>query len=478
MASSENQGLQAGLIISVILVIGLGVTTYLFYSSYSGAKQQLDVKTKEASDNQAAVAKAVDELNTVKKFAGFGEGDGVDKITVEFQKIKDMVAPGRQEDTLTMTALLTELQNTNATNVQRIAELDKENTDLKQINEQREAAKQAQIDEVTKGRDDAVAAAAAATKKFEEVQAAAAKTQTDLEAQLASMRTEVATVKADAEKRIEAIQKELANVQERAKGQAIVIEEMKNESFDIPHGQITMVNQRTRKVWVNLGSEDKLRRQVVLSVYPTDENAVGNNAEPKGTIEITNILDAHLAEGRIRDDELKNPIIPGDKVHTALWGPNETIHVALAGVIDINDDGSSDAELVRKLIESAGAVVDAEVDGKGKVVGAVTPNTTYLITGKEPPQREGADADLAPYTKLRRDGVQYGLKTVTVEQFLKRAGWKDIRQVINYARPGTAREYLPEASEFGRPRSTGRTSELFDKPLPEKKEEEAAPANP
>ncbi len=480
MASSENQGLQAGLIISVILVIALGVTTYLFYSQADGAQTALDARTKEVSELNTKMTTQQTELNDLKKIAGFQDTDGIDKIKLDFAKTVEPLLAGRQPDAVNLATLVTELQTTNLEQVQRYNELQTENNNLKTTNEQREAAKQAQIDEITKARDDAIAEAKAATEKFNVTQAASAKTESELKTQVDTLQKDLVKTKADADARVATLEEQLKNLQAIVADRTRRIEDMKNESFELPFGEITLVNQRNKTVWINLGEDDKLRRQVVFAVYPTDENAVGNDLARKATIEVTQILGPHLAEARIRDDDFTNPIIPGDKVHTALWAPGEKIHVALAGVMDIDGDDSSDIELLRNLITAGGAVIDAEVDGRGNVQGAITPQTGYLIIGNEPPQREGNEAALEPYTKLRREAIQYGLKTISLEQFLKRSGWKDIRQVLNYTRPGTAQEFL-KGKEEGKPVSNGRTSALFRERQPKPKaaeETEEAPAQP
>lgn len=480
MASSENQGLQAGLIISVILVIALGVTTYLFYSQAAGAQAALDARTKELGERDAALATQQAELNDVKKIAGWLDTDGVDKIKLEFAKVVEAQAAGRQPDAVSLMVLFQELQTTNAEQTQRYNALEIENNLLKQTNEQREAAKQAQIDEITKARDDAIAEAKAATEKFNTTQAASAKTEADLKAQVDAKQKEAETAKSEADARVAELQSQLQQATAKIEQQTELIARLMDDDFEIPHGAIARVDQRTRTAWVNLGSADNLRRQVVLAVYPTDENAIGSNLERKATIEVTNILGPHLAEARIRDDDLTNPIIRGDNVHTAMWSPGEQIHVALAGVMDMDGDDSSDIELLRQLITSGGAVIDAEVDGKGNVQGAITPQTSYLITGNEPPQREGNEAAMEPYTKMRRDAITYGLKTLTLTEFLKRSGWQDIKQVMNYTRPGTATEFLQDR-EGARQKSGGRTSELFRQRSPKDRAQEkpeAAPAQP
>ncbi len=477
MASSENQGLQAGLIISVILVIGLGVTTYLFYSQWAAAEADLLARQKELSDSTAAVTKAQGELNDMKRIAGWLDTDAIDKIKVDFAKETEALLAGRQADAVSYKVLMQELQSTNSEQIKRIADLETENNGLKTTNEQREAAKQAQIDELNKALTAAQDELKKRTEEFTTTANTLAEAKTALEGQIAAAQQDAAKAKADAQKKVEELTTALNRLQEVVRVNVELIDGMKNESFEIPHGQITFVNQRNRTVWLNLGSEDNLRRQVVFAVYPSDENSVGNDLKRKATVEVTNVLGPHLAEARIRDDEIQNPIISGDKIHTVLWAPGEELHVALAGRMDLNGDGGNDIETLRSLIEGAGAIIDAEVDESGVLKGAITAKTTYLILGAEPRQVGGDTAQIDAYTKLRREAIQFGLKTISMEQFLKRSGWSDIRRVLNFVRPGTAAEFLDKGSDINRPTSSGKTSALFRERRPEQ-EKKPEPANP
>ncbi len=479
MASSENQGLQAGLIISVILVIGLGVTTYLFYSQWSAAEVSLDNSIKERNEKDAALQKQQTELNDTKRIAGFLDTDSIDKIKVDFAKDTESLLAGRPVDTVNYRTLFQELTATNADQVKKISDLETENNGLKTTNEQREAAKQAQIDELNKALTAAQDELKKRTDEFTTTANTLAEAKTTLEGQLAESQKAAETAKTDAEKKVAEIQEELTRALSVVSQQTVTLDGLKNESFDIPHGQITYVNQRNRTVWINLGKDDHLRRQVVFSVYPSDENSVGNDLQRKGTVEVTNLLGPHLAEARIRDDDIQNPITPRDKVHTVLWAPGEELHVALAGSMDMNGDGASDIEMLRNLITTSGAIIDAEVDEQGRSQGDVTAQTTYLIVGGEPTPREGNEDILKPFTDLRRKAVQYGLKTISLQEFLKRSGWSDIRRVLNFVRPGSAAEFLPDANQITRGTSSGKTSALFRERRPGSQENKAAaPAKP
>jgi beta-lactamase regulating signal transducer with metallopeptidase domain len=79
-------------------------------------------------------------------------------------------------------------------------------------------------------------------------------------------------------------------------------------------GLVRWVNQRSRSVWVNLGRADRLKTGTVLVVYD-DQDKEKPHSEPKAHITITQILEQHLAEARISEEDLSDLIMPGDRVY-------------------------------------------------------------------------------------------------------------------------------------------------------------------
>jgi hypothetical protein len=228
-----------------------------------------------------------------------------------------------------------------------------------------------------------------------------------------------------------------------------------------PNGEITWVNQRDGTVWINIGRADALMRQVNFSVYPAESN---ETTESKAGIEVTRIVGDHLAEARILDDKISDPIIPGDKIFTPLWSPGEKRHYALAGVMDINGDGRSDLDTVINIIRTNGGVVDCYIPESGKdknhVKGAITVNTNCLIKG-EPPDEKGDPAQLAAFTKIRNQADQYRLQTMKLGEFLQRIGWKNMSPVVRYGHGATANDFRAKPEEGGQRKSTGNTSDVF-----------------
>src|SRR5258705_2201449 len=147
---------------------------------------------------------------------------------------------------------------------------------------------------------------------------------------------------------------------------SILKEQRKDEpgSFEVADGRVSWVNQNGT-VWINLGTGDSLRRQVTFSVFDADQHDAAKAAK-KGSIEVTRLLDEHMAEARITKDDPTNPILVGDNIYSQVWHRGKQLHFALTGVIDIDGDGQSDLPLALQLIKLNGGIVDAYFKDDGK----------------------------------------------------------------------------------------------------------------
>jgi hypothetical protein len=217
--------------------------------------------------------------------------------------------------------------------------------------------------------------------------------------------------------------------------QAMLIKQMteklrdKEQFADLPRGKITWVDQRGRMVWLNVGTADGLRRQITFKVLAADETNLAEGKK-KGSVEVTRLLDAHLAEARILDDDLSDPIMPGDQIFSKVWIPGRVEHFALAGFMDIDGDHESDRKRVRNLILVNNGVIDAEVGDDGKRIGEMTFNTRYLILGTRPTDKS-ASAELKSYSDILREAGELGIQKISLEQFLDNVGYQPEHQTVS-----------------------------------------------
>ena len=307
--------------------------------------------------------------------------------------------------------------------------------------------------------------------------------------QLKNEKEEAAT---EAEARIEKVENEKGELEERvnilAKRNTDTVKklmEITRIDFDNPAGKITGVNQASGVVFVNIGSADGLAVRTVFTVYdpkitgisfPTDSDDDGGAANreisknaSKASIEITKILGQHVAEGRILSDELSNPVLTGDVIYTPLWKPGQRQRFALTNGMIIEGLGSRDdasagdsgLTTVINLIRMNGGHVDAYIDENGKVVGEMTPETTFLVDGDVSREDVRGEA-MQRRAELKKTASELGIRVIPLHELLRMMGWKNVTPVTGYGRFATDDD-VKMPTEY-KPVSSGTVSPLYDKP--------------
>jgi hypothetical protein len=257
------------------------------------------------------------------------------------------------------------------------------------------------------------------------------------------------------------------------------LEELTKVSFEREDGHIVAVDNTTRTVWIDLGTRDNLREQVTFSVYTNDHRGIGRGVEDiKAKIEVTRILEGHLAEARILDEDLFRPIAEGDPIFTPLWSAGRTEYFAIVGRPDLDEDGDSDWDLFREIVENAGAKVDLIVNDEGlrePFDATLSARTKFLIIGDvdDPSDFSGqkdkqdlAEKILEEQKALIDEARLYGIRPVRLNDFLEYIGWKPQQRLWQ---PGENRPYNLNAGSqsssveesFQDRSSSGQTSELF-----------------
>src|SRR5688572_15247075 len=86
MASRENQGLQAALIVFVLITIALAVTTYVYFrgSQEQGVRADTAEAAKQKAD--ADLRTALEERNSLKEMLGFDIAEQMTVIQKRFQE--------------------------------------------------------------------------------------------------------------------------------------------------------------------------------------------------------------------------------------------------------------------------------------------------------------------------------------------------------------------------------------------------------
>ncbi len=449
MASRESQGLQIALILFVMVTVVLAVTTYLYFrkaeekvrqarAAAAEAKQAKDASMQLQFENQVMKhvlgydMKTQAELDTIKQSLG-GNKD-MEKVLAGFDQDMAMYGVGLVAQDLNYRSLPNHL----------ITEI---NTKGKQI-----VDAHARENALTKARQDAIDAEAKRTAKAEE---SLKLVQGELETERKAFndhRTRITTEKDKIAKLLPEKQQaynllesqRTTEVEERNRqiSQLTLLydalkdkaEREKEPTYERPDGEVVMVNTSSNIVWIDLGSSDGVQRMMSFSVYDQEETGVGN-AEVKARIEVTQVKDVHLAEARILEEELTDPIMKGDKIYSPSFRKGQKTRFALAGFLDINGDGKSDQTKVKSIISMNNGVVDAELLEDGSIAGKVTVDTHYLVEGEKPTERTN-ERQTQGFTKIVTEASRLGIQKITLATLLDRMGYHDERRVLDLQRGG------------------------------------------
>jgi hypothetical protein len=163
-------------------------------------------------------------------------------------------------------------------------------------------------------------------------------------------------------------------------------------TYDRPDGLIRWVDNDSGLVWINIGRDDKLTTRTQFSIYKQTHRGVGRPSAPantaddeeasdaaderfspgfediKGSIEVTRVIGAHLAEARILKYDIYDPIQPDDLIYTPLWAPGRPAAFAFVGLIDFDNDGASNRGEMHEMISGIGGQIIHEVLDDGRRV--------------------------------------------------------------------------------------------------------------
>ncbi|HEX4144556.1 MAG TPA: hypothetical protein VHY91_13700 [Pirellulales bacterium] len=444
MAARENQGLQIALIVCAMLVIGLGVFAFVLNNNSKDEALRTasaESKAKAASDT---LTKAVEEMGQLKLLMGYGARDEVPTILANYKKDVESYAATMRESEQNyrniVSQLATELQKQSALLVD--AEL--RNEQMQSDFNNKEKSNLAEIEKYKAGLNQSKEELEQERSNFNEARDKLKAQDAEYARKFEDRRKKFDEEVAKNAKDLDATETSLRNTLE---SQEKLAAKLKNQelSTELTDGKVTWVNQNGRLVWLNLGSEDGLRRQISFTVMASDViNPV--KAVKKGTIEVTRILDGHLAEARIMDDDPSNPIMPGDQLFSAAWQPGHAEHFALVGLMDLDKDGVSDLDKVRNLITVNGGVVDAELKDDGTRVGQMTVDTNFLVQGDQPTDKSNKSSDyFKNYSEMRRESTLLPIKTISLADLVGYLGYKDRERTVPLGADAKPSDFRPRA---------------------------------
>lgn len=433
MAMRENTGLQVALILFVMITVVLSVTTYLYFNAANEAEKAETIAKGDVDRLTKSMVDANAEIETLRSLMGYQHNGGPAVSEIEAAYHKDMATFGQgytekrdyralpQYLNGRIVALNKELDGEKL----RLADLDAQLAMARQQETKNVAVRDAQYTEAVTDYNDH-------KKEIGTQYADQVARVSRIEGDFDSASRKYTSDQAVKDKKIDELTERTSKLEMLRKTLNDKINNIQNPTkvgnAEKPDGRVTWVSQRGGMVYVNLGSDDGLQRSTMFTVY--DAGAVNLSAtDPKASIEITTIRGPHLAEARIIEDTLSNPILSQDNIYSPVWDPGQKTHFALVGFMDIDNDRKSDRRLVRSLISQNGGAIDAEVLDDGSREGRLTINTRYLVIGERPTDKSKADS-LAAYSQMIDEASDLGIETISVERLLSDMGWRGNERTV------------------------------------------------
>ena len=413
----ENLGLQVAVIIFASLTVVLSVSTYVYLNGFVDERQRGDRFAAELQDLENHQRKLIEELQAVKQVVTDDDSDTADEIqhihSQDVQRVQGEEMAGISPTYQRLVGyLLSGLADAAQREVRTRTELLAVRGDLAQRKELHaeeiatyQTAAEERETEFALERSEATAQRRQMSQRIQRL----ADFSTSQSGELANTRLELDNVQSAMTHQLDNLTRQYDIVRDRW-------EATQKDTFEHPDGSITVADARSRTVNIDLGSSHGLSRGVVFQVYDPDASGV-TKAGAKGVIEITRVLDAHTAEGRIVRDTLRNPILSGDLIFTPLWQAGAQRQFCLLGILDLDGDGKDDGETIRNLLRRQNATVEAEVDALGQPKGELTAATRYVVVGKRPISK-AEDAPPNAYGEMFARSQELGIDQIDVDKLM------------------------------------------------------------
>jgi hypothetical protein len=446
MARGESQNLLICTIVFLILLLIMIIVAVVFYRSWSDAATKFAEAESKNRQLTTEVGTLTQEGSKLRAMIGHPAADMpiADIETAFANHLKLFYAPLLSEEA---TSYFTALKNISASYANQI----RENKKLSDANSQQQAELNAFNEMKDSLRTDfdvevATIRQEQKTERDNHAKQVAAMLQTNQELE-ANAKVAIA---AAGEKRDEAITARIKadDIREQVMkinwGLTTMVANMDSPIPTYSDADILWVSPDSTRVRVNLGANHGLRPRMPFSVYSADVKEISVNSS-KGKIEITRIIDGNTAEARVTEDILMDPILKGDIIYTPVWRPGQRIHVALSSGLDLDGDGIPDPHKAIMLIKQCGGEVDAYIDDltgalineNGKMVretflvGEITGETRYLVTGKTP-DPDSSETLFNARRELKETADNHGVITISLNDLLALMGQRPQSQIVGF----------------------------------------------
>ncbi|QEG24496.1 hypothetical protein [Mariniblastus fucicola] len=471
MAARENQGYVIGIIVLAVLAVMLLVTTVFSTMKAYENFDRMNVAVEDATFQKARATaldakanmlaacigvegKAASEITTYRDLASNAKRDVSGNQSSDIQKIADSAQAIYEVYTKDMafnSAITDEGEDVADVDMTYRGTVDKMASALRSSNDNA-SDKSREADRI---RDEAEQKIATVTNTLNERTKALAQTEQDLTDEKARNKAEeqalfnqaksiqdaMDTQGAEFEDQKDGLEKEIADTKENLEfvvkqneSLKTKVNEYEREVFDMADGQIVQVSESSGNVFIDMGRLDGIRANLTFAVYDRTANDFEKDRH-KAMIEVTEVLGPHLSKARVTTEDPLNPILSKDQVLSATFDRGDAVTIALGGFFDLDGDGLSDLEKLKRMIVRNGGRVVASHDENGNITGEIDSTTRYFVLGPSPrtgvrevvaamktmqEQAEGNSVDTIDIRKLRNWMGIHG--NATIERMDNRIG--------------------------------------------------------
>jgi hypothetical protein len=316
--SRENYGLQAALIVMVGLTVVLAVAAFVFSRQYDEAASQARALSGDLRLAQAAVRSTRQENEQLKRFIAASPAVSVEQVERQFKVDMGRYAPDPAGQPLSYRSVLLVLAEAVRQNDAALVASRGTADDLAARYASRERGSQARLRQVEQAVGEARGELDREQQTIDAERRQMADDNSQIHQSLAATRQAADRSAADARQKYDLLWSEYQEVLRRLKDAE---DKLERRARPVPQGQIIQVSQRLGTAWIDLGRADALEPLVGFDVYPAEAAPLDPESK-KGQIEVSKVLDEHLAQARLANDRRRGAMIPGDRIHSPVWQPS------------------------------------------------------------------------------------------------------------------------------------------------------------
>ena len=470
-AANESQGLKIAVAVFVTLAVIFAVTTYFSYQAYSVSDAKMMKAESDAKKANDAANLALTNYDEMRKSIGtraeeidLVKGEIKKEYTAIDEKLKSMIeqvndavakaqasgaqGPELEEAKQSVLKLAADYRGepnkTYISALSRMTDLLKNLSvlstrmalnyvDAKRTLESANTVNAGKLNEQVAAVDAKAKDLAAEHDRHESDRGSLIARLDKFQTENASLQAKIANLEAKLRETADEDAKKLSLAQ-IALRQARDINERKEIILERPDGIVTYVDYTRGELHCNLTRSQGARPQMKFTIFDSKSPGLPTD-KPKGTMELIQVTDQYSIGRIVKTFTNIDPIKEGDFVYSPAWSPNEPMRFALIGKIDMNRDGKDDREDLKRMIASAGGLVDYDLPPPdvGKESGKLTGRDAWYVDDTRTPFREvygksGVTAlEDQEFTKKQSEAIRearaVGVRPMPIERLLPFLGY-------------------------------------------------------